>query len=413
MLDNDTVVQKEQENEIEYQNAILLQKIIKGRAIQKAIYNGRNKCKSLILEYQSTHQLTAVNAMYPTHLNKISEKHKNVLYQQSRLEGLLRAESQINDVLQETTDSSISFLLDFLDKELTRLIDQKKSHALYLLAEKERQKREAIEARNRQIDEIHRQEFEEFFEKKLHSTNETVTQYLENVLMQGLDNIADSDARTNIRNVARQIDEDTCKSMSTKFNEMNYIPNDEEIVTDLVNNFMFPEIYKRIARRDENKRKNATLLTAHNTIYNNLTDKYPIREKLIESNENIVSSILNEIVTNIMPSSAVSKNLLDSNRLINDSAHKPKLPTVSKFKGSCERIVDATISDIMKMVIPLEICECRKIKSDSNCECECQSMASNENESLLNIVTNINEDLYNYVIEDSEDNTSTLPSPTI
>lgn len=54
-------------------------------------------------------------------------------------------------------------MLDFLSKELVRLQEEQKIHALVMLAERQRRMREAEEAGRRQLEEDRREEEDELF----------------------------------------------------------------------------------------------------------------------------------------------------------------------------------------------------------------------------------------------------------
>lgn len=56
-------------------------------------------------------------------------------------------------------------ILDFLSKELVRLQEEQKIHALVMLAERQRRMREAEEAGRRQLEEDRREEEDELFKQ--------------------------------------------------------------------------------------------------------------------------------------------------------------------------------------------------------------------------------------------------------
>lgn len=101
----------------EHQNAIFMQKLLKGRAVQKQLYNGRNKHRELIAEFRSSHQLTDIVQMNQTEHqpNRTTENRKQAHLRQMRLAALLRAESQIQEVGEQAVSTTISFALDLLD----------------------------------------------------------------------------------------------------------------------------------------------------------------------------------------------------------------------------------------------------------------------------------------------------------
>lgn len=80
---------------------------------------------------------------------------------------ILKQVNRIQEGLKRIQGSVLGTLLDFLSKELRRLLDERKAHALCLLQERERQKREAAEAGRRQIELRRRKEHDEMFKQVL------------------------------------------------------------------------------------------------------------------------------------------------------------------------------------------------------------------------------------------------------
>lgn len=58
---------------------------------------------------------------------------------------------------------ALANMLDFLSKELVRLQEERKIHALVMLAERQRRMREAEESGRRQLEESRREEEDEIF----------------------------------------------------------------------------------------------------------------------------------------------------------------------------------------------------------------------------------------------------------
>lgn len=119
-------------------------------------------------------------------------------------------------------------MLDFLSKELRRLLDERKAHAMCLLYERERQMREAAESRRRQLELRRRQEHDEIFKQvssedlqllfnyllwwtnslqviKVHQ--DTVDLYLQDIITEGIEFTSDKEAKKYIQTLATKIDE--------------------------------------------------------------------------------------------------------------------------------------------------------------------------------------------------------------
>lgn len=148
-------------DENDYQRAILLQKVIKGRAIQNIIYEGRNQCRSLIEEIRSNHEIPVVREMFGESTSQVEKNRIDIQNEQSREECLSNVTKLVREIPTQCDSAYMSFLFKFLSSELVRLKDQRKAHALYLLAEQERSKREAKEMGKRQMEDIKRQELDQ------------------------------------------------------------------------------------------------------------------------------------------------------------------------------------------------------------------------------------------------------------
>lgn len=118
-------------------------------------------------------------------------------------------------------------MLDFLSKELRRLLDERKAHAMCLLYDRERQMREAAEAHRRQLELRRRQEHDEIFKQvmfffyflnrllsflvfflqviKVHQ--DTVDLYLQDIITEGMEFASEEDAKQYVQGLAAKIDE--------------------------------------------------------------------------------------------------------------------------------------------------------------------------------------------------------------
>lgn len=97
--------------------AVYIQRMIRGRAIQTQIFTGRDKCRELIAEFRTTHQLSEIcklNAQDDLP-NQLTEDRKYAHYQQRRLAAILRAEAQIMEMADQAKGTTMSFALDLLE----------------------------------------------------------------------------------------------------------------------------------------------------------------------------------------------------------------------------------------------------------------------------------------------------------
>lgn len=77
----------------------------------------------------------------------------------------------MQEALKRLSGTIVGSLLDFLNKELRRLLEERKAHAMCLLAERERYEREAAEAGRRQIELQRRKEHDEMFKQVISSSS--------------------------------------------------------------------------------------------------------------------------------------------------------------------------------------------------------------------------------------------------
>ena len=97
--------------------------------------------------------------------------------------------------------------MDFLSKELVRLQEERRIHAFCMLAERDRRLREAAEAGRRQLEERRRREEDEIFKQVISVHQRTVDTYLEDIILNGTDATADRQAREEIQEMAKRIND--------------------------------------------------------------------------------------------------------------------------------------------------------------------------------------------------------------
>lgn len=157
-----TEAEKEKKDKDEKTRAIiLLQRLIRGRAEQNMMFEGKEKRLDLITELRATEEWRRSSEL-PEERMLIEN------YQERVLDGVAEA-------LQS---SVISKTLDNLSKELVRLKQERRIAAMVHLAEDERRRREAQEAGRRQAELVLRQR-EDVLYKELMSVHQgSVDSYL-------------------------------------------------------------------------------------------------------------------------------------------------------------------------------------------------------------------------------------------
>ncbi|XP_063296774.1 cilia- and flagella-associated protein 91-like, partial [Pelobates fuscus] len=180
---------------------IFLQKLIRGRAIQNMMFEGKEKRLELIQELRTTHALQE-----DRQLLKKEEKQLTLALQRQR---------QLSEHKRSTEDEHLSRLegevlsdmFEFLSKELVRLQEERRIHAFAMLAERHRRIREAEESGRRQVEERRRREEDEIFRQVVSVRQSTVDSYLEDIILSSTEQTADEQARKEIQRQAEEIND--------------------------------------------------------------------------------------------------------------------------------------------------------------------------------------------------------------
>ncbi|WAR04924.1 CFA91-like protein [Mya arenaria] len=233
-----TVEVPSQEEEDRELAVIFLQQVIRGRAIQNMMYEGKEKRMELIRELRSTHALQDAEQTY-----KKQEK-------------------------QAT-----------LAKELVRLQEERRIHAFSMLAERQRRIREAEESGRRQVEERRRREEDEVFKQVIRVHQDTVDSYLTSIVIGSIDDTADAQARMEVSEYAEKIN-DIAYDLEDKRTQLQ----SEEIVADLVHCFLIPEVQKQTVREKIRQDQRRYLVAAHNEIHKDseqVISMYPRQPKTV------------------------------------------------------------------------------------------------------------------------------------
>ncbi|EDV25762.1 uncharacterized protein TRIADDRAFT_55191 [Trichoplax adhaerens] len=245
------------EGEEEVELAVtFLQKLIRGRAIQNMMYEGKEKRVELIDELRSTHALQLEQ-------QKMKKNEKQVVLSKQRQHRLDQHKNfVVNEVMENLQGENIGKMLDYLSKELVRLQEERRIHAFAMLAERERRMREAEESGMRQIEERRRREEDEMFKQVVKVHQDTVDSYLETVILESVQKTADEQAVQEIKETARKIN-----IIAHEIEDSRTKLESQEIVSELVNMFLFPEVQKRLIREKVKDTQRKYLIAAHATIH--------------------------------------------------------------------------------------------------------------------------------------------------
>nr|XP_008171397.1 cilia- and flagella-associated protein 91 isoform X1 [Chrysemys picta bellii] len=244
---------KEEELELA---VIFLQKLIRGRAIQNMMFEGKEKRLELIRELRTTHALQEDGK-----LHKKAEKQVALALQRQRdlHEHKL---SLVENHLARIEGRALVNMFDFLSKELVRLQEERRIHAFAMLAERQRRIREAEESGRRQVEERRRREEDEIFKQVVKMHQSTVDSYLEDVILNSMESTAEEQAREEIQKVAVEIN-DIAYEMESRRTRLQ----SEEIVAELVYGFLIPELQKISVKEKVRQSQRKHISAAHQIIH--------------------------------------------------------------------------------------------------------------------------------------------------
>ncbi|XP_048450762.1 cilia- and flagella-associated protein 91-like, partial [Rhincodon typus] len=142
-----------------YLAVIYLQKLIRGRTVQNMMFEGKEKRIELIQELRTTHALQEDKQLLKQAEMEaiLALQHERDLQQQKL--------STMEDYLSHIEGHVLADMFDFLNKELLRLQEERRIHAIVMLAERRRRIREAEESGLRQVEERRRREEDEIFKQ--------------------------------------------------------------------------------------------------------------------------------------------------------------------------------------------------------------------------------------------------------
>merc|ERR1719443_1325751 len=212
---------------------LLLQRIIRGRAYQNKMFEGKEKRLDLINELRAAERFaeTATTGEERRYLEQLREK-------------------AFDGVLESIQGQVASQTLDQLSKELLRFQEERRIAVMVKLAERDRRLRQAQESGRRQAEERLREREDEMFRQIMGVHQGTVDSYLEDMITNTVEQAARSRALTEARLKAAKI--------NAIVDEMeNESQQPDTVVRELVHSFNLPHVQREIVKRRiavENKR---------------------------------------------------------------------------------------------------------------------------------------------------------------
>lgn len=266
-----------------YQRTVYVQKTIKGRAIQSLMLKDMNKFQQKIDEVKENHSIAAIKNLFPKDFSSQIDIQENFFDEYKRIEETLKNSEKLQEELTKVGSKNAEKGLKFLEKELQRLEGDKRAHALFLLAERERYSREAASLGKLKIEDQFR--------------NDAITLYLEDILLEGVNRVDGEGSRELIRKIAKKIDRKASRAVT--FEEQIEDYSDEsntEDVSELSTTVNEIPIQK-VKRIDRIKSKNFVtqqqkyLEAAHQELFR---DEF--QQAILDKERQMYSEIMNEMI---------------------------------------------------------------------------------------------------------------------
>lgn len=221
---------------------ILLQRLIRGRAMQNMMFEGKEKRLDLITELRLTEE-------WKSQTDLPEEKQLIEAYQE-----------RIKDGVAESLQASIiSKTMDQLAKELVRLKQERHIAAMVRLAEDDRRQREAQESGRRQAEQVLRQREDVLYGELMRVHQGSVDSYLQSIITKTIDDTSSSQAYQEAKLKVKSINE----FLDRVENKRN---KPEQLIKDLVSAFLIPDVERKRLQRQLQQEERKYLEAARRTI---------------------------------------------------------------------------------------------------------------------------------------------------
>ena len=210
-------------------SAILLQRLLRGRAQQNSMFAAKEKRAELIKELRLSEVIDDL-------ADEIKVADAATAQKQLKEDAVASSVAAVQGEMVGTT-------LQFLSTELVRLRQERKIQAMAMLAERTRRLREAEEGGKRAKELEARTTEDERFRKVMQVRAGTVDKYLSEVIGDKLEQVADDTAAQEALLKAEKINEVVDK-LEERYNRP------EVVVQDLVASFLLPEVDRQLVREE-------------------------------------------------------------------------------------------------------------------------------------------------------------------
>ncbi|TMW57382.1 hypothetical protein Poli38472_003307 [Pythium oligandrum] len=219
----------------------LLQKLLRGRAVQNMIFDGKERRAELIQELRASDAAAKWDAESAHNVAAaVAEDEQRVVTSTMR-----KAEGEV-----------ISEMLDFLYKELDRSKEVTKVRAFVERASEERRRREVEEGGRRQAEDMLRDREDEVFRRIERVHQETAMDYIDDMLHSVIQEQAQNTAMCEL-----QVFTGALGPMVTTLENLGN--SDELIVKDLVASFLLPQVQRQQVRDQLAQEEKKYVTAAH------------------------------------------------------------------------------------------------------------------------------------------------------
>jgi len=252
----DTPVVEEPANQASTNAIIVLQKLLRGRAVQNMMYEARDRRRELLRELRYEEEL--------------EEKAMQHAQEEARKAAAKDVEEVVRSTREKIVGEVMSSTLNFLANHKKNMDTQNAINAMAWKAEELRRKREAEESGRRQAEEMLRRRHDEMFRQLMGVHHQTVDSYVDE-LIEEMSDTAAADA--------------ALKEISLSHSVMNPIMNqleagntkESDVIRDLLSSMLLPEVEKRMLRREIEMEERRFVDAAHKSITNMMSD---VKEEL-------------------------------------------------------------------------------------------------------------------------------------
>lgn len=278
-----------------YQDTLLIQKIIKGRSVQNILYSGINENIFLIHELMESQPIKSVLELFPERIlirKEAEELAERVKVEQDQEAADIIEEKLKKEQIIEKLNHEFSELMDSLDAIIFRVTLDKFNKQILRDADKARNLRREEAQEKARLAEKSLKLRTEIQRQRDESQLKTIDGFMEVMIPQIIEKIADNEAKDYITKVAKIIDQEASKSLEFTNNENH----NRTIIFNLLREFLIPEVSKRIERQKLKDFQLICLLSAHDALYQHL-DELPLDE--IHDCKIISQDIVEEIIKDL------------------------------------------------------------------------------------------------------------------